>query len=59
VTISDVQVEEGGNTALATMEFVWPDGSTQVERHRFTFVEEDDRLVLDSDRFVSTIRGRS
>jgi hypothetical protein len=53
-----VQVEEDGNTALATMEFVWPDGSTQVERHRFTFVDQDGRLVLDSDRFVSTIQGR-
>jgi serine/threonine protein kinase len=58
VTISDVQIEDGGDTALATMEFVWPDGSTQVERHRFTFIEEDGRLVLDSDRFVETIQGR-
>jgi serine/threonine protein kinase len=58
VKVTDVQPEDGGDTALATMEFVWPDGSTQVERHRFTFIEQDGRLVLDSDRFVSTIQGR-
>jgi serine/threonine protein kinase len=58
VEISDVAVEEGGDSALATMEFVFPDGSTQVERHRFTFVDQDGRLVLDSDRFVETIQGR-
>jgi hypothetical protein len=57
VNLSDVQVEDGGDTALATMEFVYPDGSTQVERHRFTFVDQDGRLVLDSDRFVQTIQG--
>jgi hypothetical protein len=58
VTVSDVQTEDGGDTALATLEFEWPDGSSQVEQHRFTFIEQDDRLVLDSDRFVETIRGR-
>ena len=58
VAISDVEVEDGGDTALATLDFEWPDGSTQVERHRFSFIEQDGRLVLDSDRFVETIQGR-
>ena len=59
VAIGDIQIEEGGETALAVMEFQYPDGTSQVERHRFTFIEQDGRLVLDSDRFVETIRGRS
>jgi serine/threonine protein kinase len=59
VTLSDVEVEDGGDSALATMEFDYPDGSTQVERHRFTFIEQDGKLVLDSDRFVEMIQGRS
>jgi serine/threonine protein kinase len=58
VAISDVQVEEGGNTALAVMEFEFPDGSQQVERHRFTFIREDGRLVLDSDVFVEVLEDR-
>jgi serine/threonine protein kinase len=58
VQLSDVQVEDGGDSALATMEFEYPDGSTQVERHRFTFVQDGDRLVLDSDQFVEVIQSR-
>ena len=57
-TISDVQVEDGGSTALATMEFEFPDGTSQVERHRFTFIQQDGRLVLDSDVFVELLQGR-
>jgi hypothetical protein len=59
VSISDVQVEDGGESALAVMEFEFPDGTTQTERHQFTFIQQDGRLVLDSDRFVEPIRGRS
>jgi hypothetical protein len=58
VAISDVEVEDGGESALAVMEFDYPDGTTQVERHRFTFIEEGDRLVLDSDRFVELLQDR-
>ena len=58
VEISDVQVQEGGDTALATMAFQYPDGTTQVERHRFTFIRQDGRLVLDSDVFVQVLQDR-
>jgi hypothetical protein len=52
VELSDIR-QEGENSYLATMEFEFTDGRTQVEEHRFTFVENDEgQTVLDSDRFV-------
>jgi len=59
VAISDVQIQGGGNTALAVMEFRYPDGTRQVERHQFQFVDNDGHLVLDRDNFVTMIRSRS
>jgi hypothetical protein len=58
VAISDVEVDEGGDSALADMELRYPDGTRQVERHRFRFVVEDGRLVLDRDDFVEMISSR-
>jgi serine/threonine protein kinase len=58
VSISDVRLEEGGQSALAVMEFEFPDGTSQIEEHRFTFVEQDGQTVIDSDRFVRPIQGR-
>ena len=49
VSISDVQAENP-TTALATITFVAPDGSSTSERHRITFVRgEDGRLLMDRD----------
>jgi hypothetical protein len=55
VTISDVR-GEGDDSYLAVMEFEFPDGGSQTEEHRFTFVQnEDGRTVLDSDQFVRAL----
>ncbi|CAN5898344.1 hypothetical protein BH23ACT2_BH23ACT2_30980 [soil metagenome] len=58
VAISDVEVEEGGDSALAVMELSYPDGTRQVQRHQFDFIDEDGRLVLDRDSFVEMIEFR-
>jgi len=59
VSISDVQVQEGGDSALAVLELSYPDGTRQIEQHRFDINDEDGRLVLDRDSFVDMIRSRS
>ncbi|MGI8681761.1 MAG: serine/threonine-protein kinase [Mycobacteriales bacterium] len=59
VSISELQTEGGGNTALALMELRYPDGTRQVERHQFRFVDKDGHLALDRDRFVKMIKSRS
>lgn len=59
VAITDVEVDEGAESALAVMELRFADGTRQVERHRFDFVVEDGRLVLDRDEFVEMIEPRS
>ncbi len=52
VELSNVR-PESDTSYLATMEFEFTDGRTQVEEHRFTFVRNaDGQLVLDSDRPV-------
>ncbi|MGY1717858.1 serine/threonine-protein kinase [Blastococcus sp. SYSU DS0552] len=50
VRVRNVEVQEGGTTAVADFEFRYPDGERVRERHRLTFaVGDDGRLVLDSD----------
>ncbi len=58
VAISDVEVDEGGDSATAVMEFRYPDGTRQVERKRFGFVDDDGRLLLDRDEFIEIIEPR-
>ncbi|WP_199506317.1 serine/threonine-protein kinase [Geodermatophilus sp. TF02-6] len=52
VRISDIAATDGADTATATLQFVYPDGSSQTERHRFQFLVRNGRLVLDSDRQI-------
>ena len=49
VQISNVESEDD-TTALVDITYERPDGSSETERHRITFVEGDDgQLLLDSD----------
>ena len=49
VQISNVESEDA-TTALVDITYGRPDGSSETERHRITFVEGDDgQLLLDSD----------
>jgi hypothetical protein len=49
VQISDV-VNESDTSALLNITYVRPDGSSETEYHRITFVRGDDgRLLLDGD----------
>lgn len=49
VQISDVEAQDD-TTALVSITYNRPDGSSETERHRITFVRGDDgRLLLDSD----------
>ena len=57
--ISDVQVAEDGRSATAQLEFVYADGTSQLELHSFVFTERDGRLVLDSDTPEQVLRERS
>ena len=48
--ISNIESEDA-TTAMLDITYVRPDGSSETERHRITFVEGDDgQLLLDSDR---------
>lgn len=58
VRIGSIEVEEDGS-ALAEVELVFGDGSVQVERHRYRFVEEDGGRLLDRDEFVEVISQRA
>ncbi len=49
VRLSDIQAVDGQNTATATMELRYPDGSRETSRRQFTFLVQDGRLILDSD----------
>jgi len=49
VVISDIQAADGQNTATATLELRYADGSSDSGRHQFTFLVQDGQLVLDSD----------
>lgn len=59
VSISNVRPSESGDRALAVVTFGYPDGTRQVEEHRFEFVEEVGRLVLDRDAFVEVVSSRA
>jgi hypothetical protein len=49
VQISDVEAD-GDTAALVSITYNRPDGSSETERHRITFIRGDDgRLLLDSD----------
>jgi eukaryotic-like serine/threonine-protein kinase len=58
VAIRDVDLDEDGDSATAVMELRFPDGTRQIERHRFDFVDDDGRLVLDRDQFLEIIEPR-
>jgi hypothetical protein len=51
VRISNIQAADGQRTATATLSLVYADGRpTDTGLHRFTFVVQGNRLLLDSDR---------
>jgi serine/threonine protein kinase len=52
VKLSDIQAEDGRTTATARVEFRYTDGTRQTEQHQFTFVVDDDQLILDSDEKI-------
>ncbi|MCW2702358.1 MAG: serine/threonine protein kinase [Blastococcus sp.] len=53
VKVSNIQTQDGSTTATVDIEYIWPDGRRQTERHVLTFVQADDgRLLLDSDAAV-------
>ena len=49
VVISDIQAVDGQNTATATLELRYPNGTSESGRHQFTFLVQDGQLILDSD----------
>jgi hypothetical protein len=50
VKVSNVRTEDGSTAATVDIEYVWPDGRRQTERHVLTFVVGDDgELLLDGD----------
>jgi hypothetical protein len=50
VKVGNIQPADGSTTATVDIEYIWPDGRRQTERHVLTFVQADDgRLLLDND----------
>ena len=49
VRVRDIEAADGRTTATATLEFEYEDGEQLVEQHRFTFIVDDDELLLDTD----------
>jgi serine/threonine protein kinase len=50
VKVSNVQTQDGSTAATVDIEYVWPDGRRQTERHVLTFVVGDGgELLLDRD----------
>ncbi|MCU1370081.1 MAG: serine/threonine protein kinase [Ilumatobacteraceae bacterium] len=58
VRISNVQLADDG-TALADVTLEYGDGTVQVERHRYHFVDQDGSRLLDRDEFVEVISSRT
>jgi serine/threonine protein kinase len=50
VKVSNIKAQDGSTAPSVDIEYVWPDGRRQTERHVVTFVAgADGRLLLDSD----------
>jgi hypothetical protein len=50
VKVSNVRTEDGSTAATVDIQYMWPDGRRQTERHVLTFVIGDDgTLLLDAD----------
>ena len=49
VRISDIQATDGQATATGTLEYRYPDGTSESGRHQFTLLVQDGQLILDSD----------
>jgi hypothetical protein len=49
VKVSNIRTEDGSPSATVDIEYIWPDGKRQTERHVITFVEGDGGLLLDGD----------
>jgi tRNA A-37 threonylcarbamoyl transferase component Bud32 len=49
VNVSNIRAEDGSTAATVDIEYVWPDGRRQTERHVLTFVVDGGRLLLDGD----------
>jgi serine/threonine protein kinase len=46
VKVSNIKTEDGSTTATVDIEYIWPDGRRQTERHVLTFVVGDDGALL-------------
>jgi hypothetical protein len=46
VKVSNIQTQDGSTTATVDIEYIWPDGRRQTERHVLTFVVGDDGTLL-------------
>jgi len=50
VRVSDVQAQDGQDTATGTLTWTYDDGRVESSRRRFTFLVQGGQLLLDSDR---------
>ncbi|WP_421120014.1 protein kinase [Aquihabitans daechungensis] len=57
VRISNVRSADDGS-ATADVQLLYDDGTVQVERHRYEFVDEDGERLLDRDEFIEVISSR-
>ncbi|MFD2091574.1 serine/threonine-protein kinase [Blastococcus deserti] len=59
VDASNVQAEDGSTSAVVDLEYRWPDGTRQTERHLVTYVVSGDgELLLDGDENQGVISSR-
>jgi outer membrane biosynthesis protein TonB len=59
VDVGNIQTEDGSTDAVVDIEYQWPDGTRQTERHLFSFIVSDDgRLLLDGEENQGVISSR-
>ncbi|SFK91004.1 serine/threonine-protein kinase [Geodermatophilus ruber] len=59
VKVSEIRAEDGSLVATAVLDFRYPDGSRQRERHEFSLVPgEDGGLLVDADRVLEVLESR-
>jgi tRNA A-37 threonylcarbamoyl transferase component Bud32 len=59
VDVGNIQTEDGSTDAVVDIEYQWPDGTRQTERHLISFIVSDDgRLLLDGEENQGVISSR-
>jgi serine/threonine protein kinase len=59
VDVSNIQTEDGSTDAVVDIEYRWPDGTRQTERHLVTFtLSEDGELLLNGDERQQILSSR-